>query len=74
MSEAVKGYAQYFFQNYNVPVLFATARVENKASSRTLEKADFYLFETRMYQDMYDEMAELGNFYELKAADAFSGC
>ena len=66
MTEAVKGYVQYFFQNYSADTLFAAARVANKASCRTLERAGFHLLETRMYQDLYDETAELNNFYELR--------
>lgn len=65
MTEAVKGYAQYFFRSYNADTLFATARVENRASCRTLENAGFHLLETRLYQDLYDETAQLSNFYEL---------
>ena len=66
MTEAVKGYVQYFFQNYSADTLFAAARVANKASCRTLERAGFHLLETRMYQDLYDETAELNNFYEVR--------
>ena len=49
MSEAVKGYAQYFFQNYHAATIFATARAENYASCKTLEKAGFRLFDTKLY-------------------------
>ena len=65
MTEAVKAYVQYFFQNYHANAVFATARVANTASCRTLEKAGFRLLETRLYQDLYDETAEMSNFYEL---------
>lgn len=43
-----------------------TANVQNKASCVTLERAGFTLFDTRMYQDMFDETARISNFYELK--------
>ncbi len=64
-AEALRAFAKYFFETYPVDRLIATPRVENQASCRTLEKAGFVLVETRIYQDMYDEQAELRNFYEL---------
>lgn len=66
MTEAVKGYVQYFFQNYNAAAIFATVKAENKASCRTLEKSGFHLYETRPYQDLYDETAKISNFYVLR--------
>lgn len=65
-SEAVCAYVKYFFEHYNADILVATVGVANKSSCKTLEKAGFVLTDTRMYQDMYDETAELRNFYELK--------
>lgn len=70
MTEAVKGYTQYFFRNYAVSSLFATARTENAASCRVLEKAGFCLFKTGMYQDMFDKTPQMSRFYELAAPDA----
>lgn len=66
MAEAVSAFAEYFFQNYDADSLFVTANVQNKASCVTLERAGFTLFDTRMYQDMFDETARMSNFYELK--------
>ena len=65
-SEAVSAFAKYYFLHYNTDILFATARVRNIASCKVLERAGFVLYDSRMYQDMYDETAELNNFYELK--------
>lgn len=64
-AEALRAFAGYFFQTYSVDRLIATPRVENPASCKTLEKAGFTLMETKIYQDMYDEQAELRSFYEL---------
>lgn len=66
MAEAVCAFAEYFFQNYDADSLFATPNVQNKASCVTLERAGFTLVDTIMYQDMFDETAQLRNFYELK--------
>lgn len=66
IAEAVRAFASYFFQHYDINILIATPTASNKASCRTLEKAGFVLVDTRMYQDMFDDKAELRNFYELK--------
>jgi len=68
MAEAVQAFAEYFFQHYEADSLFATAGVRNKASCKTLEKAGFVVFDTRQYQDLFDEKEGLSNFYELKRA------
>ncbi len=65
MAEAVQAFAKYFFQQYDADVLIATPAVSNKASCKTLEKAGFVLVDTKIYQDMFDDKAELRNFYEL---------
>lgn len=65
-SEAVCAYVKYFFEHYNADTLVATVDVKNEASCKTLERAGFVLTDTGMYQDMYDETAELRNFYELR--------
>lgn len=65
-SEAVSAYVKYFFEHYNADILVATSSVANKASCKTLERAGFALTDTGMYQDMYDETAELRNFYEFR--------
>ena len=64
-AEALRAFTKYFFQAYPLDRLIATPRVDNPASCKTLEKAGFTLMETKIYQDMYDEQAELRNFYEL---------
>ena len=69
MTEAVKAYTRYFFRNYAFSSLFATARTENTASCRVLEKAGFRLSKTGMYRDMFDETAQMSRFYELDASD-----
>jgi len=66
MTEAVRAFVKYFFQHYDVDSLFATASVWNKASCKTLEKAGFVVFDTKLYQDLLDDKAELSNFYELR--------
>ena len=65
-AEAVSAFAEYIFGQYDIGKLIATVRVRNKASCKTLERAGFILTNTGMYQDMYDETAELSNFYELR--------
>lgn len=63
-AEAVSAFAAYFFKQYGAKSLFAMARVRNIASCKTLEKAGFVLYDTGMYQDMYDEAPEMSNLYE----------
>lgn len=65
-AEALRALAEYFLDNYPLDKLFATARVANKASCKTLEKAGFHLTDVRFYKDLYDEKEELSNFYEIK--------
>ena len=63
-AEAVSAFAAYFFKQYGAESLFAVARVRNIASCKTLERAGFVLYDTRVYQDMYDETPAASNFYE----------
>lgn len=64
-AEAVSGFAQHFFKHYDTDTLIARVIVRNEASCKTLERAGFLLYDTEMYQDMYDEAPELSNFYEI---------
>lgn len=64
--EAVCAYVKYFFEHCNADILVATVNVKNEASCKTLERAGFVLTDTGMYQDKYDETAELRNFYEFR--------
>lgn len=64
-AEAVSGFVKYFFKHYDTDTLIARVRVRNEASCKTLERAGFVLYDTEMYQDVYDETPELSNFYEL---------
>ena len=64
-AEAVSAFVQYFFKYYDTDILYARVRVQNKASCKTLERAGFVLYDTEMYQDMFDEMPELSNFYQI---------
>lgn len=63
-SEAVAAYVKYFRERYNGLELTANARVRNTSSCKVIEKSGFVLKETKMYQDFFDEEAELYNFYE----------
>lgn len=65
MAEALGAFADYIFSHYDTNTLFATAAVRNQASCKTLEKVGFRLFDTKSYQDLFDEAEELSNFYEL---------
>lgn len=64
-AEALQCFTDYMFARYDLKKLIATAKTQNAASCRTLEKAGFTLVETRMYQDLYDKNGELSNIYEL---------
>lgn len=65
-AEAVKAYAEFFLQNYDIPKMIATVRAENIFSWKVAEKAGFMLAEKRMYKDINDEKEELYHFYEMK--------
>jgi len=64
-AEALQRFTEYLFAKYHLKKLIATARVNNIASCRTLEKAGFSIIETKMYQDLYDESKNMSNIYEL---------
>lgn len=64
-AEALQCFTDYMFAGYNLKKLIATARTQNTASCKTLERAGFSLVETKMYQDLYDESEERSNIYEL---------
>ncbi len=64
-AEALQCLVDYLFARYNLKKLVATARVDNIASCRTLERTGFSVVETKMYQDLYDESEEMSNIYEL---------
>lgn len=64
-AEALQCLTDYMFTRYHLEKLVATARVENIASCRTLEKTGFCVTETKMYRDLYAEEEEMCHFYEL---------
>lgn len=64
-AEALQCLVDYLFARYHLKKLVATANVDNIASCKTLEKAGFFLMETKMYQDLYDECENMSNIYEL---------
>ena len=64
-AEALQCFTEYLFSRYHLKKLVATARVNNIASCKTLEKAGFSVIETRMYQDLYDDGKNMSNIYEL---------
>lgn len=64
-AEALQCLVEYLFARYDLKKLVATARVENIASCRTLERTGFSVVETKMYQDLYDESEEMSNIFEL---------
>lgn len=66
MAEALRAFSRYFFERYDEDALFATAAAANAASCRTLERAGFTRFDTRVYQDLFDGEPALSHFYELK--------
>ena len=63
-AEALHALSEYFLADGRVDLLMATARTDNTASCKTLEKAGFRLTDTRPYQDLYDEQESLSHFYE----------
>lgn len=67
-AEALQCFVDYLFAKYDLKKLVATANVKNIASCKTLEKAGFTVVVTKMYQDLYDEQAEMSNLYELATA------
>ena len=62
-TEAVMTYTEYFFNHYDVLFLTASVRTENVASCKVMEKAGFYLTETKMFQDFGDTQTKPYNFY-----------
>ena len=64
--EAVKAYAKYFMEHYNINKLIATVRKENISSCKVVEKADFEMVQKKIYKDLNDEKAEVYHFYEIK--------
>lgn len=71
-AEALRVLVTYFLTSGQVSLFMATARTDNNASCKTLEKAGFRLTDTRLYQDLYDEREALSHFYEI-TANSFSG-
>lgn len=71
-TEALRALVEYFLTSGRVGLFMATARTDNIASCKTLEKAGFHLTDTRLYQDLYDEQEALSHFYEI-TADSVSG-
>ena len=70
-AEAVNGFVKYFFKHYDTDTLIARVRARNEASCKTLKRAGFVLYDTEMYQDMFDETPELSNFYQITRGTAF---
>lgn len=64
-AEALQCLTDYMFARYNLKKLVATARVENVASCKTLERTGFSVVETKMYQDLYDESETMSNIYKM---------
>ena len=64
--EAVKAYAKYFMEHYNINKLIATVREENISSCKVVEKADFKMAQKKIYKDLNDEKAEVYHFYKIK--------
>lgn len=64
-AEALQCLVDYMFGKYDLKKLIATARVENIASCKTLERTGFFVTQTKMYQDLYDESAAESNIYEM---------
>ena len=64
-AEALQCLVDYLFARYRLKKLIATASVNNIASCKTLEKAGFFVIETKMYRDLYDECENMSNLYEL---------
>lgn len=64
-AEALQCFADYLFARYNLKKLVATARVDNIAFGKTLDRTGFSVVETKMYQDLYDESEEMSYIYEL---------
>lgn len=64
-AEALRALVEHFLADSRVSLLMATARTDNAASCKTLEKAGFRLTGTRLYQDLYDEQETLSHFYEI---------
>lgn len=65
-SEAAKAYADFFLKTYDIVRIIATARADNPASCKTLERVGFRLLETRQYQDINDNAPHEYCFYEMK--------
>ena len=65
-SEAAKAYADHFLKSYDIGRMIATARTDNPASCKTLERAGFHLLEIRQYQDINDDAPQEYCFYETK--------
>lgn len=72
MAEAVRAFTAYFFRHYDADTLFAATAVSNIASHKTLERAGFVVFDTKMYQDMFDDTPVLSHFYKLNRKDLLS--
>lgn len=64
-AEALRALVEYFLTSGRVSLFMATARTDNIASCKTLEKAGFHVTDTRLYQDLYDEQETLSHFYEI---------
>lgn len=62
-TEAAIAYTEYFFTHYDTLFLTASVRTENAASCKVMEKAGFYLTDTKMFQDYGDTQAKPYNFY-----------
>lgn len=65
-SEAAKSYTGYFLKSYDADRMIATAKADNPASCKVLERAGFRLLETRQYQDINDDAPQDYHFYEIK--------
>lgn len=64
--EAVRAYAKYFMEHYNIYKLIGTVKEENISSWKMIEKANFEMVAKKMYKDLNDEQSEMYRFYEIK--------
>ncbi len=65
-AESVAAYMKYFFDHYSIDKMIATIREANPASWKTVEKCEYRLVETKMYQDINDDEPQLYRFYEFR--------
>ena len=65
-TEMAAAYTEYFLTHYDIPKMIILIRAENIASNMVAVKAGFILTETKLYQDDFDVIEKLYNFYEIR--------